>query len=37
MSVPVLQPDIAIIGGGIAGLWTLSQLRNRGFQAVLFE
>lgn len=37
MSTPVLQPDIAIIGGGIAGLWTLSQLRNRGYQAVLFE
>lgn len=37
MSAPVLKPDIVIIGGGIAGLWTLSQLRNRGFQAVLFE
>jgi glycerol-3-phosphate dehydrogenase len=37
MSTPVLEPDIAIIGGGIAGLWTLNQLRNRGFQAVLFE
>lgn len=29
--------DIAIIGGGIAGLWTLNQLRNRGYSAVLFE
>ncbi len=37
MNAPVLQPDIAIIGGGIAGLWTLNQLRNRGYQAVLFE
>jgi glycerol-3-phosphate dehydrogenase len=37
MGVPTLQPDIAIIGGGIAGLWTLNQLRNRGFEAVLFE
>ncbi|QFU74226.1 FAD-dependent oxidoreductase [Halioglobus maricola] len=37
MTAPVLQPDIAIIGGGIAGLWTLCQLRNAGYQAVLFE
>lgn len=37
MGSPVLQADIAIIGGGIAGLWTLNQLRNRGFNAVLFE
>ncbi|MEM1111956.1 MAG: FAD-dependent oxidoreductase [Pseudomonadota bacterium] len=32
-----LKTDIVIIGGGIAGLWTLNQLRNRGFQALLFE
>ncbi|PLW70815.1 FAD-dependent oxidoreductase [Pseudohalioglobus lutimaris] len=37
MGSPVLNTDIAIIGGGIAGLWTLNQLRNRGFNAVLFE
>ena len=37
MGAPVIQPDIAIIGGGVAGLWTLNQLRNRGYQAVLFE
>lgn len=37
MTAPVLQTDIAIIGGGIAGLWTLNQLRNRGYSAVLFE
>lgn len=37
MGAPVLQPDIAIIGGGIAGLWTLNQLRNLGYEAVLFE
>ncbi len=37
MGSPVLQTDIAIIGGGIAGLWTLSQLRNQGFNAILFE
>jgi glycerol-3-phosphate dehydrogenase len=32
-----LQIDIAIIGGGIAGLWALNQLRNVGYSAVLFE
>ncbi len=32
-----LHIDIAIIGGGIAGLWTLNQLRARGYSAVLFE
>ena len=37
MGSPVVQVDIAIIGGGIAGLWTLNQLRNRGYNAVLFE
>lgn len=37
MGSPVMQTDIAIIGGGIAGLWTLNQLRNQGFNAVLFE
>lgn len=37
MGSPVLHADIAIIGGGIAGLWTLSQLRNQGYNAVLFE
>ncbi|WP_239017274.1 FAD-dependent oxidoreductase [Seongchinamella sediminis] len=36
MGSPV-KVDIAIIGGGIAGLWTLNQLRNRGINAVLFE
>ncbi len=29
--------DIAIIGGGIAGLWTLARLVNEGYQAVLLE
>ena len=29
--------DIAIIGGGIAGLWTLARLRQAGYQAVLLE
>ncbi|WP_461517340.1 FAD-dependent oxidoreductase [Porticoccus sp.] len=29
--------DIAIIGGGIAGLWLLNRLVNAGYNAVLFE
>ena len=29
--------DIAIIGGGIAGLWTLARLVREGYQAVLLE
>ena len=29
--------DIAVIGGGIAGLWTLARLRNQGYQAILLE
>lgn len=32
-----LQVDVAIFGGGIAGLWTLARLRNQGYNAVLFE
>lgn len=37
MDRQVLQTDIAIIGGGVAGLWTLNQLRNIGYSALLFE
>ncbi|MEM9256269.1 MAG: FAD-dependent oxidoreductase [Pseudomonadota bacterium] len=29
--------DVAIIGGGIAGLWALNLLRCRGFSVILFE
>ncbi|MCW8931923.1 MAG: FAD-dependent oxidoreductase [Gammaproteobacteria bacterium] len=29
--------DIVIIGGGIAGLWTLARLRQTGYQAILLE
>ncbi len=29
--------DVVIIGGGIAGLWTLARIRQAGYQAVLFE
>lgn len=33
-SVPV---DVAIFGGGVAGLWLLARLRNEGYRAVLLE
>ena len=33
----ILRVDIAIIGGGIAGLWMLSRLRKRGYSALLIE
>lgn len=32
-----LHCDIAIIGGGIAGLWLLNRLVNDGYNALLFE
>ena len=32
-----IKVDVVIIGGGIAGLWTLRRLRNQGFNAVLLE
>lgn len=34
---PILNVDVAIVGGGIAGLWLLAQLRQRGYGAVLIE
>ena len=32
-----LTADLCIVGGGIAGLWTLALAHARGIQAVLFE
>jgi glycerol-3-phosphate dehydrogenase len=32
-----VKVDIAIIGGGIAGLWLLNSLQAKGYSAVLFE
>ena len=32
-----LNLDVAIVGGGIAGLWLLSHLRARGYSALLVE
>jgi glycine/D-amino acid oxidase-like deaminating enzyme len=34
---PVLNMDIAVVGGGIAGLWLLARLRQHGFGALLIE
>ncbi|HQQ74184.1 MAG TPA: FAD-dependent oxidoreductase [Pseudomonadales bacterium] len=36
-SVQDIHVDIAIIGGGVAGLWLLNRARNAGYNAVLFE
>ncbi|MBF0264596.1 MAG: FAD-dependent oxidoreductase [Gammaproteobacteria bacterium] len=32
-----MKVDICIIGGGIAGLWTLNRLRQQGYQTILIE
>lgn len=34
---PTTKVDVAIFGGGVAGLWLLARLRQAGYQAVLFE
>jgi len=34
---PVVNVDIVIVGGGIAGLWLLNDLRSRGYSAILLE
>ncbi len=33
----MIRADIAIIGGGIAGLWLLNCLKARGYRTLLFE
>jgi len=33
----IVSLDIAIIGGGIAGLWLQNRLQNSGYQTALFE
>ncbi len=37
MTTNTASVDIAIIGGGIAGLWLLNRLCNDGYNAILFE
>lgn len=34
---PFLNVDVAIVGGGIAGLWLLARLRQLGYGALLIE
>jgi len=33
----LMKVDVAIIGGGIAGLWTLAKLRAEGYAVILIE
>jgi hypothetical protein len=33
----LIEKDIVILGGGIAGLWLLNRLRSAGFAAILLE
>lgn len=37
MTTPRIHCDVVIFGGGVAGLWLLAELRQQGYQAVLFE
>jgi glycerol-3-phosphate dehydrogenase len=37
MTSTPINVDIAIMGGGIAGLWLLNRLCNQGYNAILFE
>ena len=37
VSAQATTVDVAIFGGGVAGLWLLNRLRNTGYQAVLLE
>lgn len=37
MTFQTYQCDIIILGGGIAGLWTLNRLRQQGVNAILLE
>lgn len=32
-----VEADVAIFGGGVAGLWLLNRLRQSGYSAILFE
>lgn len=37
MKIPVCRVDVAIVGGGIAGLWLLARLQDQGYHAMLVE
>ena len=36
-SATATNVDVVILGGGVAGLWTLHRLRQQGYQAILLE
>lgn len=37
MTTNLLQCDVVIFGGGVAGLWLLAELRQQGYQTLLLE
>lgn len=37
MKTPEFHTDVAVIGGGIAGLWLLARLRDAGYRVLLIE
>lgn len=37
MPVRQVQVDVAILGGGVVGLWTLARLRSVGYSCILLE
>lgn len=37
MAAQPLEPDVAIVGGGIAGLWLLARLESAGYRVLLLE
>ena len=37
MPIEPARLDVAVLGGGIAGLWTVDTLRRSGYHCLLFE
>lgn len=37
MNGSAIQLDVIVVGGGIAGLWTLDALRTAGYRAILLD
>src|SRR5690625_3315427 len=36
-TLPVIELDLVVVGGGVAGLWLINRLRSAGYDAVLLE
>jgi hypothetical protein len=36
-SHPAIELDVAVVGGGVAGLWLINRLRSAGYDAALLE